>query len=411
MTLKTQLLRGAIGLPVVTIATLALIQPQPVPDESPFVKGLKAGERETLLYVWTRDADGAENDFISVVDVDPESEMYGTIIATASNGAHATEAHHFGYTANADRIFAAGMFTNQMFIYDLSEDPRQPKLIRTVDLDPSGYSGPHTMYAVPGGVMIAMLGSVDHMPPGGLVMLNDDGDIVTSYPEERTEDMPPTFMYDVGVKPAMNRMITSSWAPPAHIMGEVEDTGLVGDEMVVWDWETKTPLQVEHIDLAPLEVRWLHGEAARGGFVNAAFGNSVWYWEDDDEDGTIDFHRVIDLGEGAVPADMRISYDNTLLYVSLWGGGKVQQFDVSDPLNPVFADEVEIAQPNMMKLSPDSRRLYVTNSILSSMDGDVEFGAWLLDVGPDGIEIDPDFRPDFAGFESGPGGPHDMLLK
>lgn len=408
---KIQPRRSAIGVLVVSIAALALTDAPPAADESPFVKGLSAGERETLLYVWTRDADGADEDFIAVVDVDPESETYGTIIETVHNGATATEAHHFGYNVEADRIFAAGMFTNQMFIYDLSNDPRKPELIRTVDLDPSGYSGPHTMYAVPGGVMVAMLGSVDHMPPGGLVMLNDDGDIVTSYPEERTEDTPPTWMYDVGVKPAMNRMITSSWAPPAHIMGENPDTGLIGNEMVVWDWEAKEPLQVEHVDLAPLEVRWMHGEDARGGFVNAALGNSVWYWEDDDGDGTIAFHKVIDLGEGALPADMRISYDNTLLYVSHWGGGKVAQYDISDPMNPVFRDEIEIAQPNMMKLSPDSRRLYVTNSILSNMDGDVTFGAWLLHVGPDGMEMDPDFAPDFNGFATGPGGPHDMLLR
>ncbi len=397
--------------PAVMVLSLGLSTRPSVPDESPFVKGLKAGERESILYVWTRDADGQQNDFIAVVDVDPESDTYGEIIATSPNGARATEAHHFGYTVNADRIFAAGMFTNQMFIYDLKEDPRNPKLIRTVDLSPSGYFGPHTMYAVPGGVMVAMLGSVDHMPPGGLVMLNDDGDIVTSYPQHRTSDMPPTFMYDVGVKPEMNRMITSSWAPPAHVMGEIEDVGLVGDEMVVWDWEKKVPLQVEHLELAPLEVRWMHGATARGGFVNPALGGSMWYWEDDDEDGTIEFHKVIDFGEGSAPADMRISYDNQLLYVSLWGHSKVQQYDVSDPMNPVFLSEVEISQPNMMKLSPDSRRLYVTNSILSSMDGDVEFGAWLVRVGPEGMEIDPDFRPDFTTFEGGPGGPHDMLLK
>lgn len=410
MRLHAKLL-SAIAVPLVTIAPLALTNLQHLPDESPFVKGLKAGERETLLYVWTRDADGEQSDFIAVVDVDPKSDTYGTIISTSSNEATATEAHHFGYTVNADRIFGAGMFTNQMFIYDLAENPREPKLIRTVDLNPSGYYGPHTMYAVPGGVLVAMLGSVDHMPPGGLVMMTDDGDIVTSYPQDRTDGVPPTFMYDVGVKPEMNRMITSSWAPPAHVMGEVDDMGLVGDEMVVWDWEKKIPLQVEHVDMAPLEVRWQHGPTARGGFVNAAFGSTVWYWEDDDEDGVIAFHKVIDLGEGATPADQRISYDNKYLYVSLWGHGKVQQFDVSDPMNPVFVSEVEIPQPNMMKLSPDSRRLYVTNSILSSMDGEVEFGAWLVRVGPDGMTIDPDFDPDFNNFESGPGGPHDMLLK
>jgi len=72
---------------------------------------------------------------------------------------------------------------------------------------------------------------------------------------------------------------------------------------------------------------------------------------------------------------------------------------------------VAIPQPNMMKLSPDSRRLYVTNSILSSLDGNVEFGAWLIHVGPEGMRIDEKFKPDFRHFPTGPAGPHDMLLK
>ena len=155
----------------------------------------------------------------------------------------------------------------------------------------------------------------------------------------------------------------------------------------------------------------MHGPEGLGGFINAAFGNTVWYWEDADEDGRLEFSRVIELPEGSTPADMRISYDNQLLYVSLWGGGEVRQYDISNPHEPRLVDAVEVPQPNMMKLSPDSKRLYVTNSILSSLDGDVRFGAWLFHVGPEGMRRDESFDPNFNGFDTGPAGPHDMLLK
>lgn len=402
MTSKT--LIGALAL-----ASLALAGPPPAADESPFVDNLKLGERESILYVWTRDADGQDSDFLAVVDVDPASDTYGTIIATVPTGAAGTEAHHFGYTADAGRIFGAGMFSNQIFIYDVATDPRNPRLVKTVELEPTGYTGPHTMYAVPGGVMLAMLGKTDGGGPGALVLVNDDGEFQQAWPVVGPDGQ-PGYMYDIGVKPEMNRIVTSSWAHPGHVEGGTHMEH-AGTEAVVWDWETKEILQVEHLDAAPLEVRWLHGPEGLGGFTNAAFGNSVWYWEDADEDGTLEFHRVIDLGEGAVPADMRISYDNRLLYISLWAGGKVVQYDITDPKNPVFMNEVAIPQPNMMKLSPDSERLYVTNSLLSSLDGEVEFGAWLIHVGPDGMTIDPDFAPDFGSFASGPAGPHDMLLR
>lgn len=405
-----------VGILAATLVVASLGIAPSVADESVFVEGLEGGnhtgQHESLLYVWTRDADGRETDALSVVDVDPESETFGEILYMAPTGSSANEAHHFGYTASAERIFGGGLFSNELFVYDLSADPHRPQLERVVDLDPTGYSGPHTLYAVPGGVMIAMLGSVDGGGPAGLIKLDDDGDFVEAWPQAGHSGA-PDYMYDVGVKPEMNRMITSAWAHPHHVQtmgGAPPET--VGNEVVVWDWKKKEILRVEELDAAPLEVRWLHGSEARGGFINCAYGNSVWYWEDDDRDGEIEFHRVIETGEDSAPADMRISYDNRYLYVSLWGGGAVEQYDIADPRNPELVDRIELPQPNMMKLSPDSERLYVTNSILSTMDGDVGFEAWLLHVGPDGMRIDPRFHPDFEGYSlNGPAGPHDMLLK
>jgi hypothetical protein len=51
------------------------------------------------------------------------------------------------------------------------------------------------------------------------------------------------------------------------------------------------------------------------------------------------------------------------------------------------------------------------SAVLSSLDGDVSFGTWLLNVGPDGMTINERFEPDFQNFTTGPAGPHDMLLR
>jgi methanethiol oxidase len=402
MTRRFLLLLGALPIAIAATSDFA-------PDESVFVKNLKPGEHETLLYIWTRDADAKESDFLSVVDVNPKSGSYGKIIATVPTNSAGNEAHHFGYTAKADRIFGAGMFTNKLFIYDVKRDPRKPRLIRTVNLDPTGYTGPHTMYAVPGGVLIAMLGSIGGGGPGALVLVDDNGSFKQAWPVVRPDGQ-PGYMYDVGVKLENNRMITSSWAHPGHIKAG-DHPQHSGKDVVVWDWDKKKVLQVQELDLAPLEVRWMHGPDALGGFTNACFGNAIWYWDDPNRNGQLEFHRVIKLPDNSLPADMRVSYDNRYLYVSLWGGGKVQQYDIADPKNPKLVSEVAIPQPNMMKLTPDSRRLYVTNSLLSSLDGNVRFGAWLIDVGPQGMKIDERFKPDFMGFPTGPAGAHDMLLR
>src|SRR5207247_6472145 len=87
------------------------------------------------------------------------------------------------------------------------------------------------------------------------------------------------------------------WAHPHAVMAGNTPMEQVGDVVVAWDYKTGKVLQVEHLDKAPLEVRWLHGAGARGGFVNCAFGNSVWHWEVG-KDGKLAFARVIKLADG-----------------------------------------------------------------------------------------------------------------
>lgn len=374
-------------------------------DESVFVRGLPPDRHETVLYVWTSDADQKDPDFLTVLDANPASKSYGKVITTVSTGSPGNEAHHFGYTANADRIFAGGLFSNRLFIYDVATDPKHPKLVKTVpDLAAStGFSGPHTFYAVPGGVLIAMLGSKDGGAPGALVKLDNDGNFLEAHAA-------PEYMYDVGIKPELNLIVTSSWAHPHAVKAGNTPMDQVGDQVVAWDYKTGKVLQIEHLDKAPLEVRWLHGPTARGGFINCAFGNSLWNWTVG-KDGKLTFTRVVKLADGSIPADMRISYDNRFLFVSLFAAGALQQYDITDPLHPKLVSTVAIPQAQMLKLTPDSKRLYVSNSLLSNLDGKVPYRVRLVNVGKNGMTLDAKFDVDFEHFPTGEARPHDMLLK
>jgi methanethiol oxidase len=375
-------------------------------DQTPFVKLFAPGQRESLLYVWTRSATEGGSDLIAVVDADPASATYGTIVSTAPAGTGGNEAHHFGYTAAGDRIFAGGMFSNRIFRYDVGHDG-QLMLARTIDLESSGYSGPHTAYAVPGGVLVTMMGGPDGK--GAIVELDNEGAIVraTAAPVHEGRLI---NLYDITVLPGANRMLTTGLAHHAHLMHGPPEPDQIGNQVVVWDWNRREVVQIAEIDAGAAVLRPLRSAGANGGFVNALFGNSIWYW-DRDGSGAFRFERVVELPDGSLPADMRISPDDRYLFVSLWAGGRVQQYDISDPRNPQLIGEAEVPQPNMMKLSPDGERLYVTNSLLSSLDGGVGFGAWLFTVGPNGLSRDTRFAPDFEGLTGGRAGPHDMLLR
>jgi len=378
-------------------------------DHTPFVQLFAEGERESLLYVWTRDATGSGSDFLAVVDADPDSPTFGEIVGEAPTGSTDNEAHHFGYTADGSRIFAGGMFSNRIFVYDVTRDPRVPELVRTLDLGPSGFVGPHTAYAIPDGVLVAMMGAADG-GPGAILELTADGELRAAH-QAPISNGRALHLYDVVVQPEANRMLATSFAHSDHFMHGVPDPEHVGNEVVVWDFETKEVVQVAELDLSTMVLRPLRTPGRVGGFIPSLFGNSVWFWEDANGNGEYEFHRVLEFEEGALPVDLRVSHDDRFMYVTLWAGGLVRQYDIRDPKNPRLIDQVEIPQPNMMRISPDSERLYVTNSLLSTLDGDVPFGAWLLHLTPDGMRVDERFSPEFENHPQGRAGPHDMLLR
>ena len=115
-------------------------------------------------------------------------------------------------------------------------------------------------------------------------------------------------------------------------------------------------------------------------------------------------------GFKAVPpliTDLNLSLDDRQLYVSCWGTGELRQYDVSDPFNPRLTATTQIggivrraahpAQsnkrlnggPQMVELSRDGRRVYLTNGLYSPWDEQfypAGLESWMvkLDTRPDG---------------------------
>src|SRR3989449_8427580 len=59
----------------------------------------------------------------------PYTTLFRSLTTVPTGSTVDNEAHHFGYTVNADRIFAGGLVSNRLFIYDVKTDPQRPKLI------------------------------------------------------------------------------------------------------------------------------------------------------------------------------------------------------------------------------------------------------------------------------------------
>jgi selenium-binding protein 1 len=374
---------------------------------SPFVKRLDRPEK--LLYVFCADAAAKSNDFLAVIDVEPESARYGQIIYQLDLGCSGNETHHFGYTDDRTHIWGMSLFSNKLFVIDAATDPAKPKLVKVVDdlTAQTGLTGPHSPYALPGRMLIACLSGKDGGLPAGLAEYTNDGKFIRRL--ELLKEAP--YGYDVAIKPDLNRMVTSSFTVLNNYkkpMAEM-DFKQFGKELTFWDFRERKPLQSVTVGAAPLECRWSLKVGAQHGFTNCALDDSIWVWEAAG-DGKYSARKL--CGTGKLPADLRQSPDDRFLYVSCFGSNEIQQWDVSDLKAPRLASTVNPGvQPNMMHVTGDGKRMYITNSLLSTLDRSNNFWVRLAHIGPDGVKMDPFFNVDLTKFKSGPARGHDMLLR
>ncbi|HEX5270229.1 MAG TPA: selenium-binding protein SBP56-related protein [Gemmataceae bacterium] len=402
----SRLVRRAAAVAGLTLALAALIPASAETCLSPFVKRLDRPEK--VLYVFCVDADAKDNDFLAVIDVEAGSKTYGQITYQLDLGSAGNETHHFGFTDDRTHIWGCSLFSNKIFIINVADDPAKPKLVKVLDdvPDRAGLSGPHSPYAIPGRMLLSFLADKDGGLPAGLAEFTNDGKYV------RTLRMPKEspYGYDVAIKPDLNRMVTSSFTPLRNYKKPLAKMDLkdFGKELNIWDFRERKILQTLTTGAAPLECRWSLKEKGNHGFTNCALADSIWVWEGG-EDGKYTARKLCDTGK--LPADLRQSPDDRYLYVSCFAGDEIQQWDVSDLKKPKLASTIRPGeQPNMMHVTGDGKRMYITNSLLSTMDRSDKFWVKLARVGPDGMKLDPGFDVDLTKFKTGPARGHDMLL-
>ncbi len=372
---------------------------------SPYIRALRSPEQ--VMYLWTLPASEG-HDFLSVIDVNVASATYGSILQRIEVDSSGNEAHHMGYTDDRSKIWAASLNTSRLFIFDVATDPMTPTLIKTLHNVPAltGLTGPHTPYAIPGRMLISMASGPAGDGPGGLAEFTNDGEFVASHPATN-------HPYETVIKPEFNRMITSGWVSQNTFMSPPSkwDPKDFSDTLLVWDLKARKIIQTLKGDPIPLAARWMLKANATYGYNISSAGNSIWMFRMR-KDGTFAYKRVAETGSGCGPADLRQSPEDTYLYVSCFRRGEIQAWDISTPDAPRLHDTVQgMVQANMMHLTFDGRRLYLTNSAISTIDYSPRYFVRLIYVGPDGrMKLDPQFAIDFSKPPYGPARPHDMLL-
>jgi selenium-binding protein 1 len=423
-------------------------------------EAMKAEREKTLYTIALYTGTGVEApDYLATVDVDPASPTYSRVVHRTPMPNVGDELHHFGWNAcsscHGDEsksrryLVVPGQASSRIHIIDVADEraPRLHKVIEPGEIrERANLSAPHTVHCLADGqVMISMLGDGEGNGPGGFLLLDEGFEIAGRW-ERGAEGM--RYNYDYWYQPRHNVMVSSEWAAPKTYRAgfSLDDVaaGKYGQRLHFWDWERRAIAQSFDLGeegLIPLEVRFHHDPDSTHGFVGAALSSNMFHWHK--PEGAWAIEKVIDVPPVElagwpfpVPGlitDLVLSLDDKYLYFSNWLHGDLRQYDVSDPSKPRLTGQVwcggllgkapEVGGrtvsggPQMLQLSLDGKRLYVTNSLYSSWDNQfypdlAETGSFLLQVDCDtergGMSINERFFVDFGQEPAGPARAHEM---
>ncbi|XP_078447288.1 selenium-binding protein 2-like [Wolffia australiana] len=419
-------------------------------------------------------------DFLATVDVDPTSPTYSKVIHRLSVPYAGDELHHSGWNAcsschgdsSVSRRFLIlpSLLSSRIYVINTANDPRAPSLFKVVQPEEieqkTGLAFPHTSHCLASGdLLISCLGDKDGNAKGsGFLLLNSDFKVKGRWEKPGHS---PEFGYDFWYQPRHKIMVSSSWGAPAAFskgfdLQHVAD-GLYGRHLNIYSWpggELKQILDLGPSGLLPLETRFLHDPDKDIGYVGTALSsNMIRFFKT--LDGTWSHEVVISVKPLKVKnwilpempgliTDFLISLDDRFLYFVNWLQGDIRQYNIEDPSKPALTGQVWVGGlvskgsavvavdeegketqfdipevkgnklrggPQMIQLSLDGKRLYVTNSLFSVWDSQfypdlVRDGAHMLqiDVNTDkgGLSVNTDFFVDFGLEPGGPALAHEM---
>ncbi len=398
---------------------------------SPYMAKIEG--QEDFVYVWTLGIPGVgdEQDKLVTIGVNPDAANYGKITSSTSVGGR-NEAHHTGLTDDRRYLWATGLDTSKIFIFDIHSDPAKPRLHKTIAdfvSKSGGVVGPHTSYALPGRMLVTGLSNNrDHGGRTGMVEYTNAGDYVATYWMPTDDNLQGAvksgqyadgYGYDVRVLPRKNLMLTSSFtgwnnymANLGVLMGDPEAMKNFGNTVVAWDLHARKPIKIFDVPGAPLELRCAWNPDHNYCFTTTALTSEVWLIFEDKQ-GEWQAEKVGDIGDASkipLPVDISIFADDSRLWVNTWNDGMTRLYDISDPHNAKQIYTKKIGdQVNMVSQSWDGKRVYFTSSLLRNWDKQAPTGPdlhYLKIYDYDGVELKEVLAIDFLAAKLGT--PHQM---
>jgi hypothetical protein len=380
-------------------------------------------EPARYIFAWAYDIDERAEDtnFLAVIDADPLSATYATVVATMPTRMIGGMPHHTEQIAppNGWPLFANSFHAGRTFLLDLN-DPLAPRIAGEAAVVP-GYHMPHSFYRLSDGRVLATLQFGDDSVagrPGGVALFAADGSLLrTASSRDDAFAGAPIRTYSADISEATDRAITVS-SP----MG----TERTADVIQLWRLSDLTllrtlPLPVMTADTSyhyPFEVRFLPG----GGEAVLNTWYCGFYHLDGVDGDSPTIERV------ASPDHPRYNGCGVPLLIGHWwimpieSTHEIVVYDVSDPRRPrhvhalstdsTFVPHWSSRDPGSDRLvfpteSPDDARILLAR--FDSITGALAWDDSFRDPASDrlGVSLRRDEWPHGA---TGPAAPHGVVF-
>ncbi|XP_017767168.1 PREDICTED: selenium-binding protein 1-B isoform X5 [Eufriesea mexicana] len=352
------------------------------------------GPREKLMYVVCVHTDSNKSDVLCTVDIDPTSDDYCKIIHKLRMPYVGDELHHSGWnicsschgqSQKRNTLVLPCLMSDRVYFIDTTNEraPSMKKVLNSTEINQYGVSTLHTSHCSPNReILISTLGKPNGDAMGEFLCI--DAETLKVKGTWSTGTKRAMFGYDFWYQPYHDVLVATEWGVPrifkrGYAITDSYDPAIYGRSLNFYSWnkrELKQVLNLGEDGIAPLEIRFLHDPKASEGFVGCAVTSNVYK-----------FYKTSNAE---------------------WIAKKVIQIppkQVEGWIAPQMSGRRLYGSPQMLQLSLDGTRLYVTTSIFKPWDQQfypehVKYGSTMIKLDVDvingGLKLDEEFLVDFG---------------
>lgn len=302
---------------------------------------------------------------VAVVDIDPASKTFNTIIREAPLPADFV-AHHIYYNRDASKAYVTSLGRSALYVAPIASFPEGGAMVPVPDCkvgEDMVFSADKKRW------FLSCMGSSNIII--GDAATDTTVDVIAA-PETKDATRPfIKYPHGLTLNDGLDRLLVTSTVNPAKLKD-------AGESLSIIEASTGTLLSTHRLSnkpspsgAAPVESSFVPKRTPQTAFVTNMFAGTLWTATWRPQTKAFEFKEVYDfasIGQG-VPLEMEFSESGDRLYVTTAKPGALNIFDVADPYQPkLIATTPTAAGAHHFVFSSDRRYAFVQNSLLNLPD-------------------------------------------